>query len=166
MKLPPVSPSRKAAAWSAAGVLAFAPIAEHEALRLTPYLDVAKVWTECYGETKGVTAASKPKTKAYCDTRLAKSIKEHADGMQACVRVDVPVPALVGIISFGYNVGVGAFCRSTLVKKLNSGDLKAACDEMPKWVYAGGIKWKGLVNRRSWEQRQCLVGLSQPQEDR
>lgn len=158
-KLPSISPARKAAAWAAASTLAFSPIAEHEGLRLTRYQDVAKVWTECYGETAGVTAASKPKTKAYCDTRLARSIKAHADDMQKCVHVDVPVKSLVGLISFGYNVGAPKFCGSTLVVRLNEGNLKAACDQLPKWVYAGGIKWNGLVTRRSWEQRQCLSGL-------
>lgn len=161
MKLPPVSPARKNAAWAAAAVLAAAPIAEREGLRLSPYPDVAKVWTQCYGETKGITANSPRRTKAYCDTRLAKSIGEHVEDMKVCVKVDVPEKSLVGIISFGYNIGAPKFCSSTLTRRLNEGNLKAACDEMPKWVYAGGIRWPGLVSRRQEERAACLSGLDQ-----
>jgi GH24 family phage-related lysozyme (muramidase) len=160
VRLPPVSPARKAAAWTAAATLAIAPIAEHEGLRLVAYQDVAKVWTICYGETAGVRAGDRA-TKEYCDTRLAKSVQAHATRMQKCVVVDVPERSLVGLVSFGYNVGSGAFCRSTLVKKLNAGALAAACNELPKWVYAGGVKWRGLVNRRAWERGECLAGLDQ-----
>lgn len=137
--------------------MAFAPIAESEALRLTPYLDVAKVVTWCYGETAGKPPPNL--TKDYCDSRLARSIKQHADGMQKCVHVDVPVSSLVGLISFGYNVGVRAFCTSTLVKHLNAGDLRAACDQLPRWNKAAGVVWRGLVKRRASERQACLSGL-------
>lgn len=161
-KLPPISPARKAAAWAAAGTLAVSPIAGLEGIKLTPYQDVAKVWTDCYGRTEGVVPGVR-RTKAFCDSFLAKDIKRHADGMQACVSVDVPVTSLVGLISFGYNVGVGAFCRSTLVKKLNAGDLEAACDELPKWNKAGGVVWSGLVKRRVFERQLCRSGLQPAQ---
>lgn len=155
----PISPARKAAAWGTAATLAFSPIANSEGLKLTPYYDVAHVLTDCYGRTVGVKLHVK-QTKVACDSYLAQDILAHARRMEACVYVDVPVKSLVAFISFGYNVGSGAFCRSTLAAKLNAGDLKGACDQLPRWNKAAGIVWKGLVTRRALEWSQCLSGLA------
>ena len=54
--------------------------------------------------------------------------------------------------SFIYNVGSGNFQKSTLLKKLNSGDYNGAASEFMKWVYAGGQKLAGLEKRRKEEQ--------------
>ncbi|MGK3123432.1 glycoside hydrolase family protein [Candidatus Pantoea formicae] len=56
-----------------------------------------------------------------------------------------------------YNVGTSAFSKSTLVKKLNAGDVTGACEEMRRCVYAGGVKWRGLHNRRDMERALCLA---------
>lgn len=58
-------------------------------------------------------------------------------------------------MSFTYNVGEGNLCRSTMVRRINRGELPAACAEMDKWVYAKGIKLKGLVKRRAQERAMC-----------
>lgn len=50
--------------------------------------------------------------------------------------------------SFAFNVGTGAFAKSTMLKKLNAGDQYGVCEELKKWVYTGGKVWRGLVNRR------------------
>lgn len=60
------------------------------------------------------------------------------------------------LYSFTYNVGTSVFSKSTLLKKLNSGDQVGACEELRCWVYAGGMKWKGLMNRRDMERSLCL----------
>lgn len=59
------------------------------------------------------------------------------------------------LYSFTYNVGVSAFRSSTLLKKLNNGDRKGACDELRKWTWAGGKQWKGLQTRREIERELC-----------
>lgn len=123
-----------------------------------PYRDVVGIWTDCFGRTQGVKPGVAP-GRAKCETYLAQDIKRHADGMMACVFVDVPVVSLSALISFGFNVGVRAFCGSTLARKLNAGDLEAACNELPKWNKAGGVVWNGLVNRRAAERALCLQGL-------
>ncbi|NUW61949.1 glycoside hydrolase family protein, partial [Cronobacter muytjensii] len=58
---------------------------------------------------------------------------------------------------FVFNVGGDAFAKSTLLRKLNKGDQEGACEEMRRWVYAGGMKWKGLQNRREMERSMCLA---------
>ncbi|WP_405045477.1 glycoside hydrolase family protein [Pseudomonas aeruginosa] len=49
--------------------------------------------------------------------------------------------------------------RSTLLRKLNAGDVRGACAELSRWVYAGGKKLGGLVRRRAAERELCEIGL-------
>jgi lysozyme len=46
-----------------------------------------------------------------------------------------------------------------MARKFNAGDFKGACQEMDKWVYAGGKKLKGLEKRRQQEKALCMEGL-------
>ncbi|EEG86161.1 hypothetical protein PROPEN_01994 [Proteus penneri ATCC 35198] len=56
-------------------------------------------------------------------------------------------------------MGTTAFARSTLLKKLNAGDQYGACEEMKRWIYAGGKVWRGLVSRREAESALCNGSL-------
>ena len=76
-------------------------------------------------------------------------------------QVALPEPPRAALASFVYNVGEGNFARSTLLRKLNQGDLRGACHELSRWVYAGGRKLNGLVSRRATERELCLAGLAQ-----
>ena len=62
-----------------------------------------------------------------------------------------------GLFSFGFNVGEGegAYCKSTLVHKANTGDMLGACAELSRLAYAGGKQLPGLVQRRAAELRMC-----------
>lgn len=60
------------------------------------------------------------------------------------------------LISFAFNVGLGAYGDSTLLKKLNRGDKRGAAKEFPRWVYASGQKLPGLVRRREAERKMFL----------
>ena len=60
------------------------------------------------------------------------------------------------LISFAFNVGLGAYGSSTLLKKLNQGDKRGAAKEFPRWVYASGQKLPGLVRRREAERKMFL----------
>ena len=60
------------------------------------------------------------------------------------------------LISFAFNVGLGAYGSSTLLKKLNAGDKRGAANEFPRWVYAAGQKLPGLVRRREAERKMFL----------
>ncbi|HIE9296302.1 TPA: glycoside hydrolase family protein, partial [Klebsiella variicola subsp. variicola] len=48
------------------------------------------------------------------------------------------------------------FQTSTLLRKINQGDPKAACDQLRRWTYAKGKQWKGLITRREIEREVCL----------
>ncbi|ALD90784.1 Lysozyme [Cupriavidus gilardii CR3] len=95
-------------------------------------------------------------TREQCDDLLAKDLLEANAGVNSCVRVPLSEGQRIALVSFAYNVGRGQFCRSTLVRKLNAGDYVGACNELPRWIYAKGVKLPGLVNRREQERALCL----------
>lgn len=158
-------PSRiknKAGILTVIGALAIGAVGAFEGLRTRAYLDIVGVPTVCYGETRGVSLGDQY-TVEECKAMLGDGLLEFEQGMLKCIidPASVPDKSYVAFLSFSYNVGTGAFCKSTLVRKLNSGNLLGACDELLKWVNAGGKVVQGLVNRRNEERALCLEGLAE-----
>lgn len=131
-----------------------------EGLRTEAYRDIVGVWTVCYGETKGVGPGDSY-SKAECDAMLAREVKLYEAQLDRCLTADVPAGMKIALVSWTYNVGGGAACSSTLVRKANAGDLKGACNELPRWNRAGGRVINGLTNRRASERELCLAALNQ-----
>ena len=130
------------------------------------YLDAVGVPTACYGQTgkdlHGRTIRVGMRyTEDECLVMLGHEVKKFEDKVDSLVRVPYASPfQKAGVISFTYNVGVGNLQKSTLLKKLNAGKHEAACDELLKWIYARGIKLKGLETRRGVERQWCLGNVS------
>ncbi len=61
------------------------------------------------------------------------------------------------LISFVFNLGIGNFRTSTLLKKLNAGDYTGAAKEFPPWVRADGKQLPGLIKRRDAEKALFLL---------
>lgn len=146
---------RRNAAILSISALTIVGIASHEGFREKAYRDVTGVPTVGYGETKGVTMDSTT-TRLDALLRLEISAKEHAKEMVKCIKVPISQGEYNAYVSFTYNVGAGAFCRSTLVKKLNNKDYDGACQELLKWTQAGGKVYPGLVKRRQQEYNTCI----------
>lgn len=145
---------------TAAGAVAIALVGSWEGLRLTSYRDVIGVWTVCYGETRGVKPGMRF-TKQQCGDMLIDGLEDFEAGMRACLRNPDAIPdkPYVAFLSLSYNIGTGAFCKSSIARKANAGDLRGACDALMLYTRAGGREIKGLVNRRVDERRLCLEGL-------
>jgi len=81
---------------------------------------------------------------------------------EAAVKRCAPVPMFQheydAWVSFTYNVGQGAFCKSTAAKKLNALDYTGACNEMIRWNRVDGLVIRGLTIRREAERKKCLGG--------
>ena len=135
-------------------------VGQWEGLRTTAYRDVVGVWTVCYGETKGVRAGESY-SKAECDAMLARELVAYEAALDQCLTHPVPVGMKIALVSWTYNVGAGAACRSTLVRKANRGDLAGACNELPRWNRAGGRVIRGLTNRRLSERAMCHRALKE-----
>lgn len=149
-----------AGAISAVGLLAVQQVGGFEGLRLAAYRDVIGVWTICYGETAGVKPGQKF-SKQSCDNLLVSSLIKHEQGIRKCLQGEgdaLPVKVYVADLSLAYNIGVGAFCRSTVVRLQNSHQVRASCDAFMKFVKAGGKTVKGLVIRRKQERDLCVRG--------
>lgn len=76
-------------------------------------------------------------------------------GVKRCVKVPLYQYEYDAYMSLTYNIGVTAFCGSTLVRKLNSGDYSGACAQISRWNRAQGREVKGLTNRREQERKTC-----------
>lgn len=148
---------KKAVAVSAIGI---ASIAGYEGLSNVWYKDAVNIDTVCYGHTGGVKFGYKYEyTDAECLELLEDDVKIASGFVLSYTKVPLSQPELDAYASFVYNVGGGAFSKSTLLRKLNAGDRVGACKELLRWVFADGKKLKGLVLRRQSESRLCLSGL-------
>ncbi|MBY8037773.1 lysozyme [Vibrio fluvialis] len=157
-----VSSTVKALVASGASALALAAamVMPFEGVEYKPYRDVVGVLTVCYGHTGSDIIPGKTYTKAECKQLLNNDLKNVETQVDTLITADIPEPTRAALYSFTYNVGVGAFSRSTMLKKLNAGQITGACEELRRWVYAGGKKWKGLVTRREIEEEVCKLQLT------
>ncbi|WP_417536321.1 lysozyme [Methylophaga sp.] len=131
-----------------------------EGIEYKPYYDVAGVLTVCYGHTGSDIIKDKAYSQAECGELLKADLGKVRRQVDPMITVAIPETTRAALYSFTYNVGIGAFSRSTLLKLLNSGDLLGACGELRRWVYAGGKKWKGLITRRQVEEEVCRISSS------
>lgn len=144
-----------------------AAIAAREGVVLTAYKDSAGILTIGVGHT---SAAGPPKVTA--GMRItAKEAGEILSRDLAAVEADVnrmiSVPLnqneFDALVSLVFNIGSGAFQKSTLRRKLNAGDRAGAADQFLVWnkITKGGkkVELKGLTTRRQAERKQFLTGV-------
>lgn len=155
-----MSVRRQLLATAAGGALSLAGIvvAHYEGYRPTAYLDPVEIPTICYGHT-ATARLGQTLSRAECDRLLAADLGIAMAAVDRHARVRLPDTRRAALASFVYNVGEGQYSRSTLLRKLNHGDHRGACAELSRWVYAGGKRLNGLVNRRALERELCEVGL-------
>ena len=133
-------------------------IKEFEGLSLKPYLDVVKIPTIGWGNTyytdgKKVTLNDKPISEIEATELLSYvAQKDFGDRILQLVKVPLNQNQFDALVSICYNIGMGNFSKSTLLKKINQGDFKGASLEFEKWNKAGGIVLAGLVKRRQKEK--------------
>ena len=135
-----------------------------EGLRQFAYYDPPGILTVCYGSTTDVVK-SKKYSLDECKARL------DADMMKAVIAVEhcqpgLPVEVLAAFSDAAYNLGPAIACtpqKSTAARMLRDGDLKGACNQLPRWdkarVAGMMIALPGLTKRRAAERDLCLKGL-------
>jgi lysozyme len=143
-------------ATAAVGV-ALPVIKQWEGRELVPYRDIVGVLTWCDGETRG--KAKPVYTHAECDRITEAAAAEFELAIRPCLPDDLPVKTRAAFISAAYNIGSGAFCRSSMSRRALAGDLRGACNALMMWTKAGGREVRGLVNRRTAERKLCLEAL-------
>ncbi|TLP67100.1 lysozyme [Parasedimentitalea maritima] len=147
---------------SAAVVMALATpfIAQWEGVRLEAYKDIVGVETICFGDTHGVQMGDTA-TMEECVARLQEDVERFYADIAGCMtNPDIPAGVQASMLELAFNVGSPKVCRSTMVRKANAGDYAGACNELRRWVIAGGQRWPGLSNRRADSKRSlCLRGI-------
>jgi lysozyme len=133
-------------------------VKEFEGLRLSAYKCPAGVWTIGYGHT---TAAGGPAvkpgmkiTKAQAEKILADDIDRFEDQVERILGAKgqkLTAHQFDALVSLAFNIGLGAFGKSTLVRKIKSGDLAAVPSQIMRWNKVKGKELSGLTRRRRAE---------------
>lgn len=143
---------KKTATWLSVCV---ACVGAEEGLRTVAYKDPVGIPTICFGETKDVKLGDK-KTADECKAMLGERVLEFGRKVDACTTGPMTPSRKAGLTSFAYNVGAETYCKSSVARKINAGDVQGGCDALLLYVYAKGIKLPGLEKRRQQERQLCL----------
>jgi lysozyme len=142
--------------WKALSAVGLIAIALHEGWSDKPYLDVAGIWTNGFGNTHN---AQQKVTVPQGLDQLGRNVQAAETAINTCFKGEMSQQTFDALTSWAFNVGGGAACKSTAAKKWNAGDRAGSCRELLRWNRAGGVVHQGLVNRRQKESRACLEGL-------
>ncbi len=132
-------------------------IRHHEGVRLTPYRDCVGLWTVGVGHLIGDGTTLPPSwnrtlTEEEVDGILRADLVRFERGVTRLCPVALTTGQFDALVSFSFNVGLGALQHSSLRTKLNRGEIDNAANEFLKWNKAGGKVWKGLTIRRQDER--------------
>ena len=128
-------------------------IRDFEGCELKAYKCPADVLTIGYGHTGADVTEGMTITKEQAELLLDEDLGKVSKQVESVLEVDVNQNQFDAICSFVFNLGIGNFKKSTLLKKLAKSDFDGAAKEFLKWDKAGGKRLNGLTLRRQAEQR-------------
>ncbi|PVX40548.1 lysozyme [Pasteurella langaaensis DSM 22999] len=137
-------------------------IGQAEGCRREPYKCPANVLTVGIGSTE--QSGGKIEHRVYTDLEIASRWKTDIKKAEQCVFQyangrNIPQSVFDAAVSLTFNAGCGTVKNSTMFRKIKARDYLGACNELPRWVYAGGKKLPGLEIRREKEKALCLTSL-------
>lgn len=140
--------AKVAAGLSAATISAAAVfVGNFEGMRTRPYVDPVGILTVCFGETEGVKPTDRY-TPQQCREMLEARLPDYWEPVRECLGNDteeMPDTRKIALISFTYNVGGSAFCKSTLLRKLKAGDNRRPLDQAAVARLSESMKQLGLL---------------------
>lgn len=119
--------------------------------RIQPGDKVNGTLTIGYGSTGAHVKPGMAITEAQAQKLLLEDVDRFERAVDRLVKVPLTDNQFAALVSFAFNVGEGAFGKSTLLKKLNAGQYDAVPGELAKWVTSKKVRMQGLVNRRAAE---------------
>lgn len=136
-------------------------IKKFEALKLRPYKDIAGKWTIGWGHLIKANETHLLRPQGITSPQATELLKHDLQIAEKAINNLVVAP-LTGnqydaLVSFVFNIGVGAFANSTMLRKLNDQDYEGASLEFPRWRWAGGKESAGLLARRAMEQSTFIL---------
>lgn len=144
----------------AAAVLALAGaiVVKYEGDPVVAYLDrlpANPTPTACQGHTGPDVEVGKAYSAAQCASWRREDLVKAARGVESCVHAPMGIPQEAAYVDLAYNIGVAAFCRSSVARLANAGDRAGSCAAIELYVYAGGKKLPGLSKRRADDRAMC-----------
>lgn len=132
-------------------------VVRHEGVVPRKYGDPIGIPTACIGETdREVVSFKDTFSRDECVAVMGASLMAHAIELDKCVAVPLARHEAAAVLSWSYNVGVTAACRSTLIRLMNAGRPATEwCAQLSRWNKAGGRVLPGLVRRRAEERALC-----------
>ena len=121
---------------------------------LEPKRDPIGLWTVGWGHlvSRDPNAPRPaPITIEEADRLLEEDLAKAARSVCRLITVPLTDGQYAALIDFAYNCGAGNLQISTLRKVINRGEYDEAPRQFRRWVYAGGVKLRGLVRRRNAE---------------
>lgn len=134
-------------------------IAKFEGLRLQRYRDAVGLWTIGYGHLIQAAEIQTLQTITIEEARvlLCRDLAQAEQAVNNLVTRDINQNQFDALVSFTFNLGINNLKKSTLLRKLNDGDINGAASEFLRWNKAGGKVLTGLMNRRSTEMELFLT---------
>ncbi len=136
-------------------------VAYFEGVIPNSYRDPVGIPTACAGETGPHIRMGQTYTLDQCMQMMDASLWRHWRGLERCMDAEVTPGQARAVLSWTYNVGIGAACGSTLVRMANQGaPPEIWCHQLTRWTKArvAGVvvELPGLVKRRRAELSMCL----------
>lgn len=138
---------------------------EKEGFSAAPYLDPVGVPTIGYGTTmyedgRKVSMSDDPISKERGEELLRFHLKERAERPLNNLKLNLEQHEFDALVSFIYNLGIGNFLGSTLLKKIKGGNNKEEVrKQFLRWNKAKGKTLPGLTKRREIESRIYTSGI-------
>lgn len=131
-------------------------IKQFEGCKLQAYEDQAGVWTVGWGTTgPGITERTTV-SQGVANGMLLGDVSRVSQDLSQLVGINVNQNQFDALVSLVYNIGLGAFKSSTMLKLVLKHDLVGAAGEFPKWDHVNGTVSSGLLERRLAEQKLFL----------
>ena len=141
-------------------------VKEFEGLKLKAYKDAVGVLTIGYGTTAAAGLGIDPKagmsiTEAEAESLLAEGLERFAASIRPKITAPINDNEFGAFLSLSYNIGPGAFAKSSALRKFNAGDKAGAADAILLWNKAGGKVLAGLKRRREAERELFMSPVTQ-----
>ena len=131
-------------------------IKSFEGLRLKAYRCPAGIWTVGYGHTGPDVRPNTHITQQEAEALLKGDLDKFEAGVEKAVGPNTTDNQFAALVSLAYNIGLGAFLRSTVLRQHRAGNHKLAAAAFLMWVKGGGRTLPGLVRRRAAERALYL----------
>lgn len=123
-----------------------------EGCELKAYKCSSGIWTIGYGHTGADIKQGKEISLEKAERYLKNDLIRFCKAVNDLVTVPLTQDQFDALVSFVFNIGIGAFASSTLLRLLNQGKYIDAANQFDRWVYSGGKVSDGLKARRKKEK--------------